>query len=105
MTDHADHAHDEPHDHGHAHHHHDHAHEKHDHGHAGHHHAPPDRLTRAFAVGITLNVAFVVIGIAAGLYAHSTALLADAAHNMGDVLGLGMAWGATVLARRARTER
>src|ERR1700733_367092 len=107
MTAHADHDHDEPHDHGHAHHHHDHghAHEKHDHGHAGHHHAPPDRLTRAFAVGITLNVAFVVIGIAAGLYAHSTALLADAAHNMGDVLGLGMAWGATVLARRARTER
>ncbi len=41
----------------------------------------------------------------AGLVAGSTALLADAAHNLGDVLGLGMAWGATVLARRKRTAR
>ena len=62
-------------------------------------------MTRAFGIGIFLNVVFVVIGIAAGIYANSTALLADAAHNMGDVLGLGMAWGATVLARRARTSR
>jgi cobalt-zinc-cadmium efflux system protein len=82
----------------------------HDHGHGhadgGHdHHAPPDRMTRAFAIGITLNVLFVVIGIVAGVIAHSTALLADSAHNLGDVLGLAMAWGATVLARRARTAR
>jgi cobalt-zinc-cadmium efflux system protein len=78
----------------------------HDHGHGGHHHhAPPDRLTRAFAVGILLNVAFVVISVVAGIAAHSTALLADAAHNFGDVLGLAMAWGATALARRARTAR
>jgi cobalt-zinc-cadmium efflux system protein len=52
-----------------------------------------------------LNVAFVVIGVVAGAIAHSTALLADAAHNLGDVLGLGMAWGATVLAKRQRTSR
>jgi cobalt-zinc-cadmium efflux system protein len=62
-------------------------------------------MTHAFAIGILLNVIFVVIGIAAGIYANSTALLADAAHNMGDVLGLGMAWGAAVLAKRARTSR
>jgi cobalt-zinc-cadmium efflux system protein len=93
------------HDHG-GHDHGGHDHGGHDHGHGhGHHHAPPDRLTRAFAVGILLNIAFVVIGVAAGIVAHSTALLADAAHNFGDVLGLGMAWGATVLARRARTAR
>lgn len=75
------------------------------HGDGGHQHAPPDRMTSAFAIGIALNVIFVVIGIVAGLVANSTALLADAAHNLGDVLGLGMAWGATVLARRARTAR
>ncbi len=75
------------------------------HDHASHAHAPPDRMTRAFVLGMLLNVAFVVIGVIAGIAAHSTALLADAAHNMGDVLGLGMAWGAMVLARRARTAR
>jgi cobalt-zinc-cadmium efflux system protein len=83
----------------------DHQHGGHDHAGGGHHHAPPKRMTTAFAVGILLNVIFVVIGVFAGIVAHSTALLADAAHNMGDVLGLGAAWGAAVLARRARTER
>lgn len=77
---------------------------EHDHDHA-HHHAPPDRMTRAFAIGIALNILFVVIGVIAGIAAGSTALLADAAHNLGDVLGLAMAWGATVLARRVRTAR
>lgn len=62
-------------------------------------------MNRAFAIGIALNFVFVIVGVVAGLAAHSTALLADAAHNLGDVLGLGMAWGATVLARRARTPR
>jgi cobalt-zinc-cadmium efflux system protein len=62
-------------------------------------------MTTAFVVGIALNITFVVIGVIAGIAARSTALLADAAHNMGDVLGLGAAWGATILARRARTER
>lgn len=81
----------------------------HDHDHAHSHgrdpHAPPDRMTKAFALGMVLNIAFVIIGVVAGVIAHSTALLSDAAHNLGDVLGLGMAWGATVLARRARTAR
>ncbi len=81
----------------------EHAHER---GHGGgHNHAPPDRMTKAFVVGITLNIIFVVIGVIAGIAAHSTALLADAAHNMGDVLGLAMAFGATVLVRRATTAR
>jgi cobalt-zinc-cadmium efflux system protein len=79
----------------------------HDHGPGGHahHHAPPANPGRAFLIGIVLNVAFVVVEAIAGLVAGSTALLADAAHNLGDVLGLGMAWGATVLARRKRTAR
>jgi cobalt-zinc-cadmium efflux system protein len=75
------------------------------HDHGGHHHAPPDRMTRAFAIAIVLNIVFVVIGVIAGFAANSTALLADAAHNLGDVLGLGLAWGAMALARRARTAR
>ena len=87
-------------------HHHDHDdHHGHDHGTHGHAHSPPSRPDKAFAVGIGLNVAFVVAGVIAGIAANSTALLADAAHNFGDVLGLGLAWGAAVLARRARTTR
>jgi cobalt-zinc-cadmium efflux system protein len=82
---------------------HAHGHAGHAHGHGGH--PPPDRMTRAFVIGIVLNVGFVVLGVIAGIAAQSTALLADAAHNLGDVLGLCMAWGATVLARRARTAR
>lgn len=78
------------------------SHEHHDHA---HHHAPPANLSRAFSIGILLNVGFVVVEAIAGLVAGSTALLADSAHNLGDVLGLGMAWGATVLARRKRTAR
>jgi cobalt-zinc-cadmium efflux system protein len=79
----------------------------HDHspGGHGHHHAPPAHPGRAFLIGIALNVGFVVVEAIAGLVAESTALLADAAHNLGDVLGLAMAWGATVLARRKRTAR
>lgn len=96
----SEHQHDHDHDHDHG----EHA-DGHGHDHAGHSHAPPDRMTTAFAIGMVLNIVFVIIGVAAGLVAHSTALLADAAHNLGDVLGLGAAWGATVLARRARTTR
>lgn len=61
----------------------------------------PDDAGRAFLVGIALNVAFVAIESVFGVLADSTALLADAAHNLSDVLGLGMAWGASTLARRA----
>lgn len=82
--------------------------DNHAHAGAGHqhdHHAVPDRLGRAFAIGMGLNVGFVAVGVVAGLAAHSTALLADAAHNLGDAVGLAMAWGATVLARRSPTAR
>jgi len=73
----------------------------HDHGHGHHHnhsHAPTS-FGMAFAVGTVLNVALVVIQVFYGILAHSTALLADAAHNSGDALGLLMAWSAHVLAR------
>lgn len=76
-----------------------------DHGHAhGHGHAPKD-FSRAFAVGIALNLAFVATEAAYGWLANSLALLADAGHNLGDVLGLVLAWGATLLAKRLPTKR
>lgn len=62
-------------------------------------------MGRAFAIGIALNIAFVVAEVAAGLWTGSLALLADAGHNLSDVLSLVMAWGATVLAKRAPSGR
>lgn len=92
----------EPH-HGHDHDH-DPAHKGHDHGHAGHQHAtPPAGFDRAFAIGSAINAAFVIGEIVFGLSAHSVALLADAAHNLGDVLGLLLAWWAVSLGRRQPT--
>jgi cobalt-zinc-cadmium efflux system protein len=77
----------------------------HDHAHAhGHVHAPPD-FDRAFALGTALNLAFVVIEAVYGVLAQSMALLADAGHNLSDVLGLLLAWGAAALARRAPSPR
>jgi len=72
--------------------------------HSHHAHPHPDH-SRAFAIGITLNALFVVAEIIYGLQANSLALLADAGHNAGDVLGLCMAWGAVILARREPSER
>lgn len=69
------------------------------------HHARPDKMNLAFAVSIALNVLFVIVEAIVGVVAHSTALLADSAHNLGDVLGLVMAWGAGALARRLPTAR
>lgn len=74
----------------------------HDHGHEGGHghaHAPKD-FGLAFAVGTSLNFAFVLVEAAYGLLSNSMALLADAGHNFSDVLGLLIAWGATILAKR-----
>ena len=82
---------------------HAHDHDAHGHGHA-HAHAPAS-FGKAFAIGIALNLAFVVIEAVYGLMSNSVSLLADAGHNLGDVLGLGVAWLASVLARRAPTER
>jgi cobalt-zinc-cadmium efflux system protein len=66
--------------------------------HHGHHHDPAG-YGRAFVVGIALNLTFVVVEVTYGVLAHSVALVADAGHNVGDVLGLGLSWGATALAR------
>jgi len=74
---------------------------EHDHSHgrgAGNH-------TRSFAVGVALNTAFVVVEAVYGLLAGSLALLADAGHNVSDVVSLLLAWGASVLATRTATER
>jgi cobalt-zinc-cadmium efflux system protein len=95
-----------PHDHDHGHDHgqeHGHGHSSgHSHGHAGgHHHHGPARHDAAFAIGVSLNAALVAAQVAVGLIAGSMALLADAVHNLGDVLGLLLAWGAIVLGRRA----
>jgi cobalt-zinc-cadmium efflux system protein len=69
------------------------------HHHAGHQHGPGP-AERGFASGVALNLGFVLLEAAAGLVAGSMALLADAAHNLSDVLGLVLAWAAVRLARR-----
>jgi cobalt-zinc-cadmium efflux system protein len=74
------------------------------HGHAHHHHEPAD-YGRAFAIGIALNLVYVVAEAGYGLAAGSLALLADAGHNLGDVLGLGLSWGAAMLGRRSPSDR
>jgi len=73
------------------------------HGHNHNHGAPAS--SRTFAIGIGLNVLFVIVEVAYGIRAHSLALLSDAGHNLGDVLGLGLSWGAVILAQRPPSER
>ena len=90
-----------PHDHGHAHVHG----QAHQHAHGpGHVHAPAD-FGRAFAIGIALNTVFVAVEAGYGLWSNSMALLADAGHNLSDVLGLLVAWGAATLSRRKPSDR
>ena len=72
--------------------------------HAGHVHAPAS-FGWAFAIGIVLNTAYVVAEAVYGIVANSLALLADAGHNLGDVLGLALAWLATWLASRPPSAR
>jgi cobalt-zinc-cadmium efflux system protein len=95
MSHHHDHSHHD-HDHGGEHHHHHHGH--------GHSHAPAD-FGRAFAIGIALNGAYVVAEAGYGFFANSLALLADAGHNAGDVVSLGLAWLAAWLSKRAPSSR
>ena len=77
----------------------------HDHGHHGHHsHAPAD-FGRAFAIGVALNLVFVVVEAVYGWRSGSLALIADAAHNLGDVAGLALAWIAVIVGRRRPTMR
>ena len=82
---------------------HDHEHGEHDHG-AGHVHAPAS-FGKAFAIGIALNMGFVIVEVVYGFLSNSVALFADAGHNLSDVLGLLVAWIASVLVRRAPSAR
>lgn len=75
----------------------------HDHGH-GHAHAPAD-FGNAFLIGIVLNTAFVVIEAIYGWISGSMALIADAGHNLSDVLALLLAWGASAAAKKPPSER
>ena len=68
-----------------------------------HHHHPSTDYGRAFAIGVTLNLIFVFVEAAYGWWADSLALLADAGHNLSDVLGLLMAWAGYALAKVAPT--
>ncbi|HOM57515.1 MAG TPA: cation diffusion facilitator family transporter, partial [Candidatus Latescibacteria bacterium] len=74
------------------------------HNHGTHGHGTYD-YSRAFAIGIALNITFVAAEAAFGVIAGSLALVADAGHNLSDVLSLGLAWGAAVLAARRSTDR
>ncbi|MEO7177292.1 MAG: cation diffusion facilitator family transporter [Allosphingosinicella sp.] len=74
------------------------------HAHHGHSHAPAS-FGRAFLIGVGLNLAYVAIEAVYGFAANSMALLADAGHNLSDVLGLLVAWGAATLTKRPPTER
>ena len=76
----------------------------HSHDHHHHSHRPADYGT-AFAVGIALNLGFVVVEAFYGFLSNSMALLADAGHNLSDVLGLVAAWVAAILARRPPSRR
>ncbi len=71
----------------------------HDHTH------PPAQYHSAFIWGIVLNIGFVLAELVFGFLTHSLALLADAGHNATDVIGLALAWGASLLARRRATSK
>jgi len=96
MPDHPPHDHAHDHKHGYEH--------GHDHGGHSHSHAPAS-FDRAFLIGITLNTGFVIAEAIYGVLANSLALIADAGHNLSDVLGLLLAWAAASLAKRLPTDR
>lgn len=73
--------------------------------HHHHHEHSAVRYDRAFLIGILLNLGFVLTQATFGWLTNSLALLADAGHNLGDVLGLAIAWVAHALARRRPTKR
>ena len=100
-----DHAHDHDHDHDHSHDH-DHGHGHHHHGHShahGHVHATPEDPRYGLAIG--LNLLIVAVEATGGFVAHSTALIADAGHNLSDVMGLVLAGGALWLSKRPAAGR
>ena len=69
-----------------------------------HAHTSPENYSKAFAFGIALNIIYIVIEVIYGLLVSSMALIADAGHNLSDVLGLLLAWGAAYLARTLPTK-
>jgi cobalt-zinc-cadmium efflux system protein len=81
---------------------------QHAHSHVHSHAHPPSAgadYGRALAIGIVLNLAYVAAEATFGVIAGSLALLADAGHNLGDVLGLALSWGAALLSRRQPDQR
>ncbi len=71
----------------------------------GHHHHSGDNYNKAFAFGITLNLIYIVVEFIYGLLVNSLALIADAGHNLSDVLGLVLAWVASYLVRKSPTQK
>jgi cobalt-zinc-cadmium efflux system protein len=74
-------------------------------GHSHHHDHGAEDFTRAFALGIALNVAIVVIELVYGILANSMALVADGGHNLSDVLGLVVGWAGAVMAKKSPSPR
>lgn len=77
----------------------------HDHCHNHDHHHTSDDFNRAFAIGIVLNLLFVGVEAGYGLFADSLALVADAGHNLSDVMTLLVAWAAMTVANRPATAK
>jgi cobalt-zinc-cadmium efflux system protein len=96
------HDHDHDHDHGHGH---DHGYHDHGYGHGHDHSHAPENFDRAFAIGISVNIAFVAIEAFYGWRVNSLALLADAGHNLGDVAGLVLAWGGALAGKLRPDQR
>ncbi|MEP3225878.1 MAG: cation diffusion facilitator family transporter [Parasphingorhabdus sp.] len=81
------------------HHHHGHIHHSHHDRHGPHGHMPTN-FSRAFAIGIALNILYIIVEVVYGLLSGSMALLADAGHNLSDVLGLAVAWAGAELSKK-----
>ena len=72
---------------------------------SGHHHHDREDFSRAFALGIVLNVAIVAIELVYGFMANSMALIADGGHNLSDVLSLVIGWAGVMMAKRSPSRR
>jgi cobalt-zinc-cadmium efflux system protein len=83
---------------------HTHSRRHHDHSHNGHHHLTPN-YSQAFIIGFVLNVGFVIVEFGFGFFSNSVSLIADAAHNLSDVLGLVISWVAILVSRRQPSSR
>jgi cobalt-zinc-cadmium efflux system protein len=100
--EHKEHDHDHDHDHSHGDNHahgHGHSHDQ-EHGHTHAHVIPPDGINLRMGIAVALNLVFVLVEGGFGFISNSVALIADAGHNLSDVLGLVCAWGALLLGRR-----